>query len=202
MHICVDMLNTVDEQDSDTDKADRLRLFCKTLIEHGVDRFQKMIDLFISGTNCACSRQRIAPPTRGNYGYAFGPDRCSKMPGCGVVPFLSSNARQLDVLGQYLKTLLDERGRGSEETRELESAERFISAVLSDSSCAQSFDPCLAVADLLIAIESNGIRHLYSMNPKEFAHLCRAQGQTLVAAALNPDNEETVFDPGGSPSSI
>ena len=63
---------------------------------------------------------------------------------------------------------------------QLKAIETGLEDVLKNPTTAPNLDPCLTVGDLVIALESNGIRTFYTLNSKESQHLCRALDQDLV----------------------
>jgi hypothetical protein len=61
-----------------------------------------------------------------------------------------------------------------------------------ERACSQN--PCLTVGDLLIALESAGVHHFFTLNSAESQHLCRAMEQTLVVRPIDPRKEDVVCD--------
>ena len=75
---------------------------------------------------------------------------------------------------------------------EIQLAEKFLANIASDPAKAVNEDPCLTVGDLLIAMESEGISHFFTLNSTESQHFCRVLGQTMIIRPVVPDKAEIV----------
>lgn len=186
--ICNQLIMTVDEQDSEEDLADRLRLYLKGLLRDGLDDLEQMVTRMTSASGCGCARQEVKLK-KGRYD--FGTDQCSRLTTpCGIVAFLAEHKAPAQVILAALESLPE-----SQKTAELQRAQRFLQAVVRDGVAAAKEDPCLTVGDLLIALESVGVPHFYTLNRAESTHLCAALGQTLIVRPQNPAHPDDVIPP-------
>ena len=185
--ICLELLQTVEEDDTEGDKTKRVRLFLRNLLKHGLRSFDDSVGHLEESSGCACGQQPIREVVRYRK-YDFGTDKCSKVGSdCGIRRFLEDHKSDLEKVQERLKAL-----PASGKSKELLEAERFINAFLADSSNVEARNPCLAVGDLLIAMESVGIPSFYTMNGKESQHLCRALAQELIVRKQYPALEDVV----------
>lgn len=184
-NICIQTLETVDENDTDEDRTDRMKLYLRSLLTDGLSQFEESVDCVLAGCECACANTPIRE-VRKYERYEFGTQKCSRAKGkCGVIEFLRRNgARLRDIFGVI-------RGLSpKDKSIELRQAEKFVESVLADAQCARGLNPCSVVGDLLIALESAGIAVFYTMNRAESQYLCQALGQHLVVRPRNPDNPD------------
>jgi hypothetical protein len=100
---------------------------------------------------------------------------------------------QLNRRGSFHEVYYLKNSSESMKTEEIRRCEAFLERVLADPSSAQSQDPRLAVGDLLIALESNGIPTFYTLNQKESQFFCDALGQELIVRPIDPLKEDNVF---------
>ena len=190
--ISLQMLNTVDEEDSDEDRYDRARLMLRALIRNGIASSEAHLSRVNAASGCACALQPIVekvPFSR----YDFGKERCSQHPSrCGIRKFLEDNRDTLQRFFDYLLAL-PQPGQPGGKTIELEKAEGFIARVLADSTGIEDQNPCLIAGDLLIALESIGCATMYTMNFKESQHLARVLKQSMVYRPSNSDRNEIEY---------
>jgi len=184
-NICIQALETVDENDTDVDRTDRMKFYLRSLLTDGLSQFDESVNSVLAGCGCALAKAPIRE-VRKYERYDFGTDKCSRAKGqCGVIEFLRKNVVPLrNILGRL--TGLSSKDKSDE----LRQAEEFIKSVLADAQCARELNPCSVVGDLLIAIESASIPVFYTMNRAESQHLCPALGQRLVVRPRNPDKPD------------
>jgi hypothetical protein len=195
-NICEQLITTVDEEDKEEDVADRLRLFLESLLRDGMEDFAAMVTRVVGDSNCGCARQPVRRRTGKTHDYDFGTDRCSriKQGNCGIVAFLCQRRQAAQAVHSYLAAL-----PAGDKTEELKRAEEFLREVINNEHLAVGRDPCLTVGDLLIALESHGVPHFYTLNAAESRHLCSAMGQTLIVRRKNPDHEDEICPPAPVP---
>lgn len=192
-NICLELLQTVDEEDGEADKTKRLRLFLRNLLKHGLREFDDSVDCLRTASGCACGQQQVREIVKYRK-YDFGIDKCSKSKGdCGIRKFLEEHRNDLEKVQEMLKSLpLNGPSQPQGKPKELQKAEKFIKAFLTGSSKVEARNPCLGVGDLMIAMESVGIPSFYTMNGKESQHLCRALGQDLIVRKQDPTIEDVI----------
>ena len=188
-NICDQLLVTVDEQDTEEDMTERVRLYLTRLLRDGLEAIDFKVTRSVEGSGCACAAQPVKLRSRRNKAdtYEFGSDYCSRIPEgkCGIVAFLRENRDAAQAILRHLSALA-----GDEKTEELKRTEEFLLAVIGTEENAIARDPCLKVGDLLIALESVGVGHFYTLNRAESIHLCRALGQTLLVRPKNTTLED------------
>jgi hypothetical protein len=190
--ICLQILNTVDEQDTDVDRTDRARLWLRDLIKNGTATAEACLTTLNEASGCGCARQPVIEKKKFDQ-YDFGVDRCSKMgSNCEIRRFLEDNR---DLLGRFLKHIQALSTGDGGKSDELAKAEQFILDFFANPGAVNDRDPCDSVGDLLIAIESAGCGWMYTMNLKESRHLSDVLRQSLVYRPPNSDNEEVVYEP-------
>ncbi len=183
--ICLETLFTVFENCSAEDRAERARLFLKSLLRGGLDEFDQLVDHVVSASGCACGRQPVRQKKSGNFD--FGSDRCSQVAqSCGIAVFLAERSEAVSQIRDYLSRTVPP-SRSAEINRTAE----FIEST-GDGSAVEQRDPCLTVGDYLIALESAGIPVMYTMNGRESQHFCRALGQTMIVRKTNPATDDVV----------
>jgi hypothetical protein len=174
-NICLEMLGTILEGRSDADLTERAKRYLRTLIKFGLDDFEDTVKHIVRAAGCACARFPIKERKRAK-DFDFGPEKCSSAGvSCGVVEFLGSRSAEIGRILDELRSIPSE-----EKTEELRRAEEFIGGFLSDPTSVPSYDPCLKVGDLLIALESVGFDTFYTLNVKESKHLARRLDQVLI----------------------
>jgi hypothetical protein len=187
--ISLDLLMTVDEEDSDADRFDRARLMLRDLIKNGISTAEAHLTKVNTDLGCACGMQPITerkPFER----YEMGGDRCSQFIGrCGIRTFLENNREILMRIRDYLAAIPESEDKGGK-TPELVRAEQFIQTFLDEPGDVEKLDPCLKVGDLLIALESIGCKTFYTLNAKESQHLARVLSQSLIYRPPNSDHAE------------
>jgi hypothetical protein len=187
--ICLQMLMTVDEADSDEDRYDRARLMLRDLIKNGIATGEAHLTKINAESNCACAQQLIIEK-RPFAKYEFGGDRCEKMAGrCGIRMFLESKRELLEKIYAYLRGLSAD-GQDGDKSDELREIESFIGRFLENSEGIENENPCLTVGDLLVALESTECPTIYTMNAKESQHLARVLKQSMVYRPPNSDRAE------------
>lgn len=189
--ICLKALRQV-HGGSDAVLTDRLRLYLRSLLVQGLQRFDQSVDSVRSDSNCHCARVKIVEkqPLRK---YELGPIRCSqqKKGSCGIVEFLVNRRAECEKLHAHLKALTPDR-----KTPEIEQTERFLERTLKQPDRATFDDPCLTVGDLIIALESVGLSHFFTLNSAESQHLCRPLDQTLIVRPPDSTKPDVICNAG------
>lgn len=187
-NIGLQMVQSIDEQDGEEDRTDRLRYFLHALLRDGLEEFDALAGVVANGAQCACAQQPIKRRGREGQRFDFGREKCSEVrPGCGIEAFLRSQAERLRAILTHLQGIPT-----AQKTDELRDAERFLLTILADPSKAPSENPCLKVGDLIIALESACVPVFFTLNGKESQHLCRPLGQELIVRPSNPELADTV----------
>jgi hypothetical protein len=187
MKICLDLIMTVQETDTDLDLFDRARFMLRDLIKNGVATSEAHLRVN-QASGCACALQPIIEK-RPFIHYEFGKDKCSQFGDrCGIRAFLQNHRDLIVKLYEYLKALT-----ATEKSKELTLAQQFIEKFLANSETIEAENPCLTVGDLLIALESEGCATFYTMNIKESRHLARALKQSMIYRSPNSDREEIEY---------
>jgi hypothetical protein len=167
------------------ERTERFARTLRTLLRVGLQQFDETFDRIVWHSGCSCAKfpvTEVVPYKR----YDLGPTKCSKTGGtCGITDFLKSRKVECNAILRRLKELAIEK-----KSKQLQSIERLLEKVLEDPSNAPNLDPCLTVGDLVIALESVGIRTFYTLNSKESQHLCRALNQDLIIRPNDPTKEE------------
>jgi hypothetical protein len=188
-NICLQTLAQV-HGGTDKERAERLRLYLRSLLVVGLGRFDQNVDILRTASGCACGRIEVVEkvPLRK---YDVGPKNCSRLkPGqCGIIQFLANSPEARQKILQKLHSL-----QPGEKTRELQAAEKFLELLNRRLNQATGEDPCLTVGDLLIALESEGVPNFFTLNSRESQHLCRALGQTLIVRPIDPSTSDVVCD--------
>jgi hypothetical protein len=188
-NICLDMLAEVDEQDDESDRTDRLRLYLKTLLRDGLDEFDEGVSEVLGDSRCACATQALKRRRNGR-SWNLGTDKCSRLAqDCGIIDFIKSRGSQISVILDHLARL-----DASHKSEEIKRAEAFLRDVLANPANTPSKEPCLTVGDALLALESAGVETVYTMNAKESQHFCRALSQTMIIRKPNPETDDLVFN--------
>jgi hypothetical protein len=187
--ICLDLLSTVDESDTDDDLFDRARLTLRDLIKNGIATSEANLSRVDSRSGCACANHPIIEKVR-FVQYNLGGDRCSATEGrCGIKSFLEANRDHLAAIHAYLSSL-PALGKNGGKTKQLQNAEEFIARFFAGGREVESENPCLTVGDLLIALESAECATMYTMNVSDSRHLARVLRQSLIYLPPNSDNPE------------
>jgi hypothetical protein len=186
-NISLQILEAVHEA-SDEERTERARLYLRSLLLAGLTRFDQMVDEVREESGCGCARQGVREKA-GAGRYDLGQTHCGRLEqgACQVVAFLRSHDDVRRRILAHLRRLPAEK-----KSAELKSAEAFLQRVERDPEKAPAEDPCLKVGDLLIALESVGTEHFYTLNSTESQHLCRAVGQTLIVRPVNPLEDDIV----------
>jgi hypothetical protein len=188
-NICEALIQTVDEQDGNEDLTDRLKLFLHGLLRDGLDDFDEGVDRLITDSGCACGKLN-----------SLREEKCSKVPQqCGIVNFLESRRTQAEAILVRLRRLRAGKN-GSEKTPELTKAQAFLEKVIKNPADARKENPCLAVGDAVIALESCGVGTFYTMNRAESQHLAPPLNQTLIIRLANPELDDEVLPSATRPS--
>jgi hypothetical protein len=185
--ICLQMLGEVHQGD-DATRTKRLKLYLRSLLMQGLRRFDQQVDTLIEDSGCGFARVEVAEkePFRR---YEFGPEHCgsARAGRCGIVEFLTLRRDDCQRVLRHLRSL-----PADARTPELQRAEGFLSSVIQTPQKAREKDPCLAVGDLIIALESAGVACVYTFNSAESQHLCRALGQTLIVRPVEALHDDIV----------
>ena len=186
MSICLKTLNTINEGSEDADQTDRARLILKSMLATGLDEFDELVGSVLDSSGCACGKRQIRQKRTGSFD--LGPDKCSGEVECPINTWLGENAAAVNAIMGHLSTLSP-----AEKSQEICKSEDFLNDKAGD---AKSKNPCLTVGDLVIAIESQGIPVMYTMNGKESQHFCQALGQEMIIRKPNADHEDIVCNVG------
>jgi hypothetical protein len=186
-NISLQMLEAVHEA-TDEERTERARLYLRSLLLTGLQRFDQMVDQVRQDSACGCARIEVREK-RASGKYDLGETHCGRLKGqvCGVVAFLNGRADERGRVLAYLRALAE-----GQKSAELKNAEAFLMKAEKNPDKVCADDPCLAAGDLLIALESAGVEHFYTLNSTESQHLCRPLQQTLVVRPVNPLNEDVV----------
>jgi hypothetical protein len=187
-NICLQTLSQLHAGGTDRERAERAQLYLRSLLVSGLKRFDQRADVVRGDSACACARAAVVEkvPLRK---YDMGPEHCSRLkPGaCGVADFLAKRAEVREQILRHLRGLPDDR-----KSLELKNAEAFLVRMAKSPARAAQEDPCLKIGDLLIALESAGVQHFFTLNRAESQHLCRALGQTLIVRPVDPLKPDVV----------
>lgn len=185
--ICLQTLRQVHDV-SDAERTERLRLYLRSLLVSGLRRFDQTVDLVRTDSGCACAQQAVVEkvPLRQ---YEMENEKCSraKAGACGIRGLFEKRIDLTSKILQYFRAIPPQK-----KSAEIQKAENFLAKIASDPSKAANEDPCLTVGDLLIALESTGVSHFFTLNSTESQHLCRVLGQTLIVQPVVPDKAEIV----------
>lgn len=188
--ICMQILMTIQEDQTDSDKLDRAKSQMRMLLHHGLRQFNALADKVIDGASCACSQQPVARPKRGEYD--LGTEKCSETSGCGLDACLGVQSQEAVVaVHEHLIQL-----PAPDKTSEIQRGEDFLNDTNRGRNNPARHDPCLKVGDLLIAIESKDVPTFYTMNWKESRHYCMALRQTLIVRRQNPELADEIYPAG------
>jgi hypothetical protein len=186
-NIYLQMLSQV-HAGSDGERTERLQLYLRSLLVSGLRRFDQMVDEIRRDSNCACALQVVIEKQKLRR-YELGTDKCSRTkPGtCGIQEFLKQRADLSKKILEYFQALASEK-----KSKEIQNAEKFLAKILAKLEKADEEDPCLTVGDLLIALESAGVSHFFTVNGIESQHYCRPLGQTMIVHPIDPLKAEII----------
>jgi len=192
--ICLAMLSEIFEEADDVELTNRAKRYLRTLLKSGIQWFRNSVGHLVSGSACYWANYPILekkPYQR----YEMGGKRCSELNGlCPVVEFLKQKA---DVCARVLEFL---RGIPAQhKTEDLLKAENFLLGLVDNPASGAENDPCLTVGDLIIALESDGIPHFYTMNYRDSQFLCNVLNQTLIVRHNKPEREDSIYSPEDKP---
>ena len=194
--ICLLALHNIMPGASDEELTERARLYLRTLLVTGEKRFRSDFDSILEGINCYWAKTPVREIRR--YAtYDFGDTKCSKSRGlCQVGTSLGAKLATCRRLHRFLENLPAKR-----QTAELAKAQGFLRKVVNAANLEniQEEEPCLAVGDLLIALESEGIPDFYTMNFKESQAFCDFLDQALAVRPNNPVRDEQIFTTSSKP---
>lgn len=173
--ICLQILGQCFEEDSDSDKGERLLFFLEDLLENGIAELEDSGVVFVKNSKCQ----------NGLSGYVLKKDRWrfagNDCPGnCQVGQFLYA----CDFRNTLMHALTQH-----ELTSELQKSLKFLGQLNEGCSNAIDFNPCLTVGDLIIAMECKvaGAEDFFTQNFKESRILCPALGLRLITCPTNQD---------------
>jgi hypothetical protein len=176
--ICLQVLTTIEEE-SEEDKAERLKFFLEELLEEGIHEIKELLKCeILPNVGCACAIQKIRKKAKS---YEFPNSKCSSYDKCGISDFLTVNKNMVVPLRDFLSENLERL------TGELKSGLEFLKQVCENSEHAQSCNPCLCVGDTIISLESRPADVFYTQNHKESELLCEQSGQGLLLCVTNDD---------------
>lgn len=190
-NICLETLVLIYEDKhgkalSDKELTERAKRTLRSLIRTGLNDLRSIAENEVQDSDCACAQCPIVEKTKYKK-FDFGPDECNKaQSACGIPEFLKSNEPELREIAAHLDKL-------SVKTEELKRASSFIDHVIPDFDRALLQNPCLTVGDLIIALESKGIKTFYTLNHKESIHLARVLNQNLIVRPKNPEHDDKVY---------
>ena len=186
-NICLEILQTVHEEERDADLTDRARLYLRALLTQGLDEFDRSVDSVLRESGLICARRGVREIKK-YHKYDLGRDKCDAHDeACGIAAFLGAHENELQQVLAYL-----EPHPAQDKTDELQRGEEFIRLYIDDADRALRDEPCLHFGDLLIALESARIPVFYTMNSRESQHLCRALGQDLIVRPKSYVHEDKV----------
>jgi hypothetical protein len=185
--ICLQTLAQLHEA-SDAERTERLRLVLRSLLVTGLRRFDQTVDEIREESKCACARQEVVEKVEFR-DYELGIDKCSRASqgACGIREFLEKRTNLASKIALYFQAIPPVK-----KSAEIQKAEKFLAKIANDPATAVGEDPCLTVGDLLIAMESAGISHFFTMNSAESQHFCRVLGQAMIVQPVVPTKPEIV----------
>ena len=185
--ICLQALAQI-HRGTDAERTERLQLYLRSLLVTGLRRFDQTVDEIRKDSQCACGLQDVVEKVKLRK-YDLGPEKCSRtrQGTCGVADFFAVKRQNWQAILDKLKSLPAEK-----KSAELHNAEKFLDRLLKNPGAVKQDDPCLTVGDLLIALESAGVSHFFTLNSVESQHLCRALGQSLIVRPIDPGKPEIV----------
>jgi len=190
-NICLEALILVHEGEGgkpvdDSELTERAKRTLRSLLRGGLKDLASSNTYEVLASQCACAQYPVVEKLKYER-YEFGPEQCSKTGGrCGIADFLVDHKKSLNAILTHLKSI-------TKKSSELEQIQGFIENVLANPGNADSYDPCLKVGDLIIALESSGIEAFYTLNRKESLHLSRLLSQDLIIRPKNPTNDDEIF---------
>jgi len=168
-----------------------------TLLHSLIVRYRREVSRLIQeefdtiGCACAAFRPRVKRPYKQ---YDLGPTKCEKVQGqCGIVDFMKENQ---EIIKRLLSFLAERRG---EFTKEMEAIHNFLESTNDNYEISPTFNPCLTIGDLLIALESKDVKEFYTLNYKESRFFCDFFNQTLIVSSPNPEYDDKVYRPEDRP---
>ncbi|MGC8641822.1 MAG: hypothetical protein ACP5XB_18300 [Isosphaeraceae bacterium] len=186
-NICLETLQTISEDRSDSDLTERAKSYLRMLLRFGMQDFEDSVKHVVRTAGCACSRFSVRE--RKPYkDYDLGEEKCSKVADqCGIAAFLKERKELTGRILAYLQALDSHR-----KTEEPRNAQAFLEGIVDNVDAATRRDPCLRVGDLVIAMESAGIPDFYTLNAKECRHLCRTLNQNMIVRPKNHIHEDII----------
>jgi len=185
--ICLPILHRLIFGASDAELTERARRYCRSLLIYGEARFLQGVDSTGPGIGCYLAQVPVREKRRYER-YEFPDQRCSKSLGqCTLPRSLEGKIELCGRLLQFLDGLPPARLTG-----ELNRARTFLRLVVSGEPPERLFreDPCLQVGDLLLAVESERVSDVYTMNYSESQAYCDILGQDLTVRPNNPEAAE------------
>jgi len=194
-NICTQLCHSVLAAAARGDLTERARRHFRTLLKTGMAMFEFNIDHIVRDVGCACANHPITED-KVRKKFDFGPVECRECKDrCGIAAFLASEESRLrDLLERLARLPQSTKTKGGREPSELGQIEIFLVELLNNGTDPCSMNPCLTVGDLVIAIESRNIPHVYTMNGKESQHLCRWLGQSLILRKKYHVHDDIVCD--------
>ncbi len=173
-NICLEILATILEDQTDEDLTDRAILFLESLIEYGMQDFDDTVDHIFKDSCCACGMTSVRIDAKGKPDLGFLNCRDAGDT-CGIGLFLDRCRSFLVRIQEELQKVPT-----AKMTAELKRIKDFISGYFKNSAAIHLRSPCKHVGDLLIALESRTVPSFYTMNGKESQYLCRILDQDLI----------------------
>ena len=195
MRVCVPLLHKILPLASDAELTERGMLYLRTLLVYGQSQFTRELDALVADTDCHWSKVPIVEK-RKYASYDFGSKRCDASKGlCRVGETLKLKEARCKALLAFLDGLPANR-LTEELTRGREALRRVIG---NNFENIHGENLCLSVGDLLIALDSENVSAIYTMNYRESQAFCDFLNQTLVVRPNNPEADDVEFDPAKRP---
>lgn len=182
--ICLETIEQI-HGGSDRERTDRAKLYLRSLLNHGLARFDQYVDVVAEASGCELGQLSVKEVSAFKQ-YEFGPSECQKAKSCGVLEFLMQSKVARGTLLSYLECVPD-----NDKSEEIKRAEAFLKKI-NEGEMSSDENPCLRFGDLMIALESIGVSHFFTLNGTESQHLCRPLDQTLIVQPVDPLKCETV----------
>lgn len=195
MRVCLPILQGLLPGATDAELTERARLYCRTLLVYGETEFAREVDTLLSGVDCYWAKTPIREK-RPYTSYDLGRRACDKTKGlCRVGDALKAREGRCRALLAFLDALPANRA-----TQELERAREVLRRVIADDfQNAQQENLCSTVGDLLIALESDGIPEMYTMNYRESQAFCDFLNQNVAVRPNDPATPEIRYDVSAKP---
>jgi len=195
MRICLPMLHRLLPGATDAELTERARLYFRTLLVYGEAEFAREIDSLLNSVDCYWAKTPIREK-RPYTSYDFGSKYCDKTNGlCRIGEALKAKEAGCRALLAFLDAL-----PGNRFTPELQRARDALRRIIAaDFLGVQAENLCSTAGDLLIALESDGIPEMYTMNYRESQAFCDFFNQSVAVRPNDPSAEEVRYDAATKP---